>query len=132
IFVLNDPYAGGTHLNDITFTMPVFSDGILIGFAVSRGHWMDLGGGAAGGQAFFGTHIAGEGLRLPPLRLFGNYQRNQDILAIILNNTRTPPYFRCDLQAHVGALRGAEHELRRALYLHDALPVLSSRNAVVR
>jgi N-methylhydantoinase B/oxoprolinase/acetone carboxylase alpha subunit len=115
IFVLNDPYAGGTHLNDITFTMPVFSDAVLIGFAVSRGHWMDLGGGAAGGQAFFGTHIAGEGLRLPPLRLFENYQVNQDILAIILNNTRTPQYVRGDLQAHLGALRGAEQELRRAV-----------------
>jgi len=115
IFVLNDPYAGGTHLNDITFTMPVFSEETLIGFAVSRGHWMDLGGGAAGGQAFFGTHIAGEGLRLPPLRLFENYQVNSDILAIILNNTRTPQYVRGDLQAHVGALRGAEQELRRAV-----------------
>ncbi len=50
IIALNDPYQGGTHTNDITFTMPVFHEQELLGFAVSRGHWMDLGGGAAGGM----------------------------------------------------------------------------------
>ena len=113
VLVVNDPYQGGTHINDITFTMPVFHSGELIGFAVSRGHWMDLGGGAAGGQAF-GTHIAAEGLRLPPLKMFENYSVNEDLLAIILNNTRTPHFVRGDLQAHFGCLRGAEQELQRA------------------
>ncbi len=112
IFVLNDPYEGGTHLNDMTFTMPIFYEGEILGFAVSRGHWTDLGGGAAGGQAF-GTHIAGEGLRLPPLRMYENYQVNDDLLRIITNNTRTPQYIKGDLQAHLGALRVAEAELQR-------------------
>ena len=71
------------------FILPIFHGDSLLGFAVSRGHWMDLGGGAAGGQSF-GTHIAGEGLRLPPLKLYENYEVNQDLLEIILNNTRTP------------------------------------------
>lgn len=112
IFVLNDPYSGGTHLNDMTFTMPVFHDGHILGFAVSRGHWTDVGGGAAGGQAF-GTHIAGEGLRLPPLRMYENYRVNEDLLRIIVNNTRTPQYIKGDLQAHFAALRVAEAELQR-------------------
>ncbi|HZO82152.1 MAG TPA: hydantoinase B/oxoprolinase family protein [Candidatus Binataceae bacterium] len=112
IFVLNDPYSGGTHLNDMTFTMPVFHDGDILGFAVSRGHWTDVGGGAAGGQAF-GTHIAGEGLRLPPLRMYENYRVNEDLLRIIVNNTRTPQYIKGDLQAHFAALRVAETELQR-------------------
>jgi N-methylhydantoinase B len=112
IFVLNDPYDGGTHLNDMTFTMPVFYEGDLLGFAVSRGHWTDVGGGAAGGQAF-GTHIAGEGLRLPPLRMYENYRVNDDLLRIIINNTRTPQYIKGDLQAHLAALRVAEAELQR-------------------
>lgn len=113
VLVVNDPYQGGTHMNDISFIMPIFHTGELIGFAVSRGHWMDLGGGAAGGQSF-GTHIAAEGLRLPPLRMYENYQVNEDLLAIILNNTRTPHFVRGDLQAHFGCLRGAEQELQRA------------------
>ena len=57
IVALNDPYQGGTHINDITFVMPIFHETVLVGFAVSRGHWMDLGGGAAGGMSF-STHIA--------------------------------------------------------------------------
>jgi N-methylhydantoinase B/oxoprolinase/acetone carboxylase alpha subunit len=113
VIVLNDPYEGGTHLNDITFTMPIFYRGRILGFAVSRGHWTDLGGGAAGGQAF-GTHIAAEGLRLPPIKLFENYTINEDFRRIIMNNTRTPQYVEGDIQAHLGALRAAEAELQRA------------------
>ena len=113
VITLNDPYRGGTHINDITFTMPVFFEGELLGFAVSRGHWMDLGGGAAGGQSF-GTHVAAEGLRLPPIKIYENYKINEDFLAIIMNNTRTPHFVKGDLQAHLGALKSAEVELQRA------------------
>lgn len=113
VIALNDPYQGGTHINDITFTMPMFHEGVLVGFAVSRGHWMDLGGGAAGGMSF-STHIAAEGLRLPPIKLYQNYEINEDFLAIIMNNTRTPFYIKGDLQAHLGALKAAESELARA------------------
>jgi N-methylhydantoinase B len=112
VIALNDPYQGGTHTNDITFTMPMFHEGILMGFAVSRGHWMDLGGGGAGGQGF-GTHIASEGLRLPPLMLYKNYKINEEYLAIIMNNTRTPHYVKGDLQAHIAALQNAEAEIQR-------------------
>jgi len=112
VIALNDRYQGGTHINDITFTMPIFLDGELLGFAVSRGHWMDLGGGAAGGQAF-GTHVAGEGLRLPPTKLYENYEIRGEILDIIVSNTRTPHFIRGDLQGHLGALKAAEAELQR-------------------
>lgn len=97
VIALNDPYQGGTHINDITFVMPIFFEEKIIGFAVSRGHWMDLGGGAAGGQSF-GTHVAAEGLRLPPIKLYSDYKINEDFLAIIMNNTRTPFFVKGDLQ----------------------------------
>jgi N-methylhydantoinase B len=114
VIALNDPYQGGTHTNDITFTMPIFYKNEIIGFAVSRGHWMDLGGGAAGGMSF-STHIAAEGLRLPPIKLYENYEINRDYLAIIMNNTRTPFYIKGDLQAHLGALKSAEQEVVRTV-----------------
>lgn len=114
VYVVNDPYKGGTHINDITFLMPLFFAGDVIGFGVSRGHWMDLGGGAAGGQAFGGTHIAGEGLRLPPLKLYDAGKVREDLLAIMLNNTRTPHFVKGDLQAHVGCLKAAQQEMERA------------------
>ncbi|MEX2482081.1 MAG: hydantoinase B/oxoprolinase family protein [Gammaproteobacteria bacterium] len=114
VYIVNDPYQGGTHINDITFMMPIFFDGDILAFAVSRGHWMDLGGGAAGGQAFGGTHIAGEGLRLPPLKLYEAGQVREDLLAIIMNNTRTPHFVKGDMQAHVGCLKAAQQEMERA------------------
>jgi N-methylhydantoinase B len=114
VYVVNDPYKGGTHINDITFMMPIFYDNEIIGFSVSRGHWMDLGGGAAGGQAFGGTHIAGEGLRLPPLKLYDQGTVRDDLLAIIMNNTRTPHFIKGDMQAHVGCLKAAQQEMERA------------------
>ena len=114
VYVVNDPYKGGTHINDMTFMMPIFFESEILGFAVSRGHWMDLGGGAAGGQAMDGTHIAGEGLRLPPLKIFSEGEVNQDILDIILNNTRTPHFVKGDLQAHVGCLKAADTEMKAA------------------
>jgi len=130
IIALNDPYQGGTHIPDITFIMPIFNDKELIGFAVSRGHWMDLGGGAAGGMGF-GTHIAGEGLRLPPIKLYENYQINEDYLAIIMNNTRTPFFVRGDLQAHLGALKSAEEELQRAVQRYGTATVLDTMDALI-
>lgn len=114
VVILNDPFAGGTHIPDTTFTMPIFSGDELVGYAVSRGHWQDLGGGAAGGQSF-GTHIAGEGLRIPPLKLFNEYQVNEDLLALIKNNTRCPEYIEGDVQAHMGALKVAEQEFHRGI-----------------
>ena len=113
VVILNDPFAGGTHIPDTTFMMPIYIGAELLGFAVSRGHWQDLGGGAAGGQSF-GTHIAGEGLRIPPLKLFNGYQINEDLLALIKNNTRCPQYIDGDIQAHMGALKVAEQEYGRA------------------
>lgn len=113
VLIVNDPYQGGTHINDISFIKPFFYKHELIGYGVSRGHWMDLGGGGAGGQAF-STHIAAEGLRLPPLKIFSEGKINNDVLSIILNNTRTPHFVKGDLQAHLGCLKGAEEELIRA------------------
>jgi len=114
IVCVNDPYKGGTHINDITFLTPIYFEKELLGFAVSRGHWMDLGGGAAGGQAFAGTHIAGEGLRLPPVKVYERGVMREDIVEIMVNNTRTPHFVKGDLQAHVGCLRAAEQEMQRA------------------
>jgi N-methylhydantoinase B len=131
VIVLNDPYEGGTHINDVTLTMPVFHDGYLIGFAVSRGHWMDLGGGGPGGQGF-GTHVAGEGLRLPPLKLYENYEINRDLLEILLRNTRTPHYVKGDLQAHMGALLAAEEELRATASKYGRETLLRGMDQMIR
>jgi N-methylhydantoinase B/oxoprolinase/acetone carboxylase alpha subunit len=111
IVLLNDPYRGGTHLSDVTFTMPVFVDDALIGFAASRGHWLDLGGAAPGGMVANATHIVQEGLRIPPVKIYEGGELNQDVHAILKANTRVPAYIDGDLRAHLSALKTAEREL---------------------
>ena len=67
--VVNDPFAGGTHLNDVTFVAPVFADdGTLLGWAANRAHHADLGGMAPGSMPPDATEIFQEGLRIPPVR----------------------------------------------------------------
>ena len=119
VVILNDPYRGGTHTPDVTMTLPVYADGELIAFTASRAHWTDLGGG---GQAF-STHIAAEGLRLPPLKLVEAGELNTDLVDIIRNQSRVPQYVDGDVNAQLGALSAGEAELLRLIdrYGHETL-----------
>lgn len=106
VIVLNDPYMGGTHTPDVTLTAPIFFNGEIIAYAVSRAHWTDVGQG-------MDTHIAGEGLRLPPAKLVSAGHLNQGLVAIIKNMTRTPQYVEGDIQAQLGALWAGRDEVLR-------------------
>lgn len=106
VIILNDPYNGGTHTNDVTMTMPVFYENELLGFAVSRAHWTDVGGG-------FSTHVTGEGLIISPQLLYKNGKPNKELIELIKNNSRTPDYVEGDIQAQMGALQAAKSELIR-------------------
>lgn len=113
IVLLNDPYNGGTHINDVTWTQPIFdSSDELLGFGVSRGHWTDLGGGGPGGQSW-GTHLAEEGLRIPPSMIVEDGELNETLVGMLKNNTRVPQYIEGDIQAHRAALSAAKTELHR-------------------
>lgn len=130
VVILNDPYQGGTHTNDVTLTTPVYFRDTLIGFAVSRAHWTDVGGGGAGGQAF-ASHIAAEGLRLPPLKLCNEYRLDQDILQILKHASRTPQYVEGDIYAQLGALKAAEEELQRLAQRYGPETVIAATEAVI-
>jgi N-methylhydantoinase B/oxoprolinase/acetone carboxylase alpha subunit len=98
--VVNDPFAGGTHLNDITFVAPAFApDGTLVGWAANRAHHADLGGMAPGSLPPDATEIYQEGLRIPAVRW------TPDVEAIVVASSRTPDERRGDLDAQVGANR---------------------------
>lgn len=96
-YVVNDPFAGGTHLNDITVVAPCIVDGRLLGWAANRAHHADVGGAAPGSIPADATEIFEEGLRLPPVRLA------DDVRAILFANSRTPEERAGDLDAQVGA-----------------------------
>ncbi|MDQ1374500.1 MAG: N-methylhydantoinase [Actinomycetota bacterium] len=95
--ILNDPFAGGTHLNDITLVAPCWVDGRLIGWAANRAHHADVGGMAPGSMPPDAVEIQQEGLRIPPVRL------TDEVMAIVLAASRTPDERRGDLDAQVGA-----------------------------
>jgi N-methylhydantoinase B len=113
--ILNDPYLGGTHLPDVTMVSPVFHSEAgrrrLIGFVASRAHQADIGGMAPGSMPL-ATELVQEGLIIPPLKLYRRGKLNQEALALILRNVRTPEERRGDLQAQVAAQRTGEVRLR--------------------
>jgi N-methylhydantoinase B/oxoprolinase/acetone carboxylase alpha subunit len=94
---LNDPFAGGTHLNDLTLVAPCFVDGRLVGWAANRAHHADVGGMAPGSIPAAATEVQQEGLRIPPVLLTG------EVEAILFANSRTPEERRGDLDAQRGA-----------------------------
>ncbi|HEX7167076.1 MAG TPA: hydantoinase B/oxoprolinase family protein [Acidimicrobiales bacterium] len=95
--ILNDPFAGGTHLNDVTLVTPCFVDGRLLGWAANRAHHADVGGMVPGSIPPDATEIQQEGLRLPPVLL------TSAIVDVFLANSRTPDERRGDLDAQLGA-----------------------------
>ena len=106
MFIHNDPYFGGSHLPDVNVVTPAFHDGALLGFACVRAHWPDVGSATPGSYGAT-TEIFGEGLRLPPVRLYRGGELNRDVDAIIFANVRTPEERRGDLRAQIAAnLRG--------------------------
>lgn len=108
VVILNDPYRGGTHNMDVTFVTPVFWEGKLIAYACSRGHWQDMGGKAASSESPTAVHIAEEGLRLPPTKIFIKNEPVTWLIDIIRNNTRAPYFIDGDIRAHIGALNTAQ------------------------
>lgn len=95
--LLNDPFAGGTHLNDLTLVAPVHVGGRLVGWVANRAHHADVGGAAPGSLPADAVEVFQEGLRLPPVVL------DDGVRAVLFANSRTPEERRGDLDAQVGA-----------------------------
>ena len=91
VVILNDPYAGGTHLPDITLVLPVFVDHLPepVFYVAARAHHADVGGTFAGSMGP-GREIFQEGIRIPPIRIVRGGKIDQEVLSLILHNVRTP------------------------------------------
>ena len=104
LYLLNDPYVGATHLNDIKIVKPIFRDGKLFCYLASVGHWLDVGGNVAGNYNPTASDIMQEGVRIPPVKFADRGAINQDIVDILLANGRLPGSNYGDLNAQLGAL----------------------------
>ncbi|MFW7342148.1 hydantoinase B/oxoprolinase family protein [Pollutimonas sp. H1-120] len=103
VYMMNDPYLGGTHLPDIGIVMPIFCQGELIAFSGSMTHHQDIGGMTAGSVPTNATEIFQEGLRLPPLQLRSGSEMNESIVKIMRLNSRIPDVFIGDIHAQISA-----------------------------
>jgi N-methylhydantoinase B len=113
VVVLNDPFAGGTHLPDVTVVSPVFARGARRPFAyvANRAHHADIGGMSPGSMPL-ASDIFQEGLRLPPVKLVARGRLVDDVVALFLANTRVPAEREGDLRAQWAALRVGTDRLR--------------------
>jgi N-methylhydantoinase B len=127
IYVTNDAYLTGSHLNHMTFTLPIFSDSELVGFACCMAHWIDIGG-TLGGMT---TDIYSEGLQLPILKYQSEGRVSTDIEEIIKMNVRMPARAMGDLRAQVTAVKTGEKRFAELIGRYGKDAVLQSIAAIM-
>jgi N-methylhydantoinase B len=115
IFLHNDPYTGGTHLNDVALIHPVFVEGKLSFFPVIRAHWGDVGGITPGSISGCSTEIFQEGVRIPLIRVFSRGKPDRNVLDLLFLNMRVPYEREGDLEAILGTCAIAETRIRELI-----------------
>ena len=113
IFLINDPYVGGTHFSDTRVLLPVFYDGELIAWSQANGHWADMGGSVPGSFDVAAKDMFKEGIRVPPVKIWRKGEHCLDVAKLIAKNTRDPEAIIGDMDAQTQATRIAERELLR-------------------
>jgi N-methylhydantoinase B len=111
VFVSNVPYDSGTHLNDVTLIMPITFNEKRLGFAVSKGHWSEVGGMHFGSWTSDSTEIYQEGIQLPCVKLYKKGKPNNDVIDIIKYNSRLPDFVIGDMEAQVASMRVARRRI---------------------
>ncbi|WP_299726534.1 hydantoinase B/oxoprolinase family protein [uncultured Tateyamaria sp.] len=133
IYIVNDPYLGGTHLMDVRFAKPFYREGEIFCWLSNTGHWPDTGGAVPGGFSASATSVEQEGLRLPPVRLFKEGVLDPEIYSIICSNIRVADQRIGDVKAQAAALTVGEERLNALLdrygddVVQEAIAELRSR-----
>ena len=126
VYIVNDPYLGGTHLMDVRFAMPFYYKGELFSWLSNTGHWPDIGGAVPGGFSANATAVEQEGLRLPPVKLVKRGEMDPEIYAIICSNIRIADQRIGDIRAQVAALKVGARQLAALLDRYGADTVKST------
>ena len=127
IYVTNDSYLTGSHLNHVTLTLPIFHKGALVGFSCCMAHWLDIGG-VLGGMT---TDIYSEGLQIPILKLHDRGKVNETLVEIIRQNVRLPPRAMGDLRAQVTAVKTGERRFLQLIERYGRDAVLGSIRTIM-
>ena len=130
VFIFNDAHIGGTHLSDMRLVRPYFHDGQLFCYLASVGHWHDVGGAVPGNYNPSATDVFQEAFVLPPVRLARAGEVCQDIIDILLRNTRLPQSAQGDLNGQLGALDLGVQRMNELLGQYGPLTVSSTLTAL--
>lgn len=130
VFCVNDPYRGGTHFNDVRIVRPIFHEGEIIALAMSNGHWADVGGSVPGSFDIAAKEHFGEGLRIPPVRIWSHGRYLADVAGLILSNSRAPADTEGDLKAQAEATAVCEREILRLVDRYGRQTVLTGMDEV--
>src|SRR5436190_5906153 len=112
VYIVNDPYDGGTHLPDVTIVAPVFYDGRVVALSATMAHHQDIGGKSPGSTPPDAGEIFAEGLRIPLLKLYSAGRVNETFMALMRANVRLPDMFEGDLGAQLAACHTGARLLR--------------------
>jgi N-methylhydantoinase B len=118
-YIFNDPYDGGTHLNDFRLVRPVIRNGKVFVWLASVGHWLDVGGNVPGNFNAKATESFQEGFRIPPVKLIRGGVLQQDVIDILSANSRVPQSNWGDLNGQLNALDLGERRLNALLDEHS-------------
>ncbi|MEH7393005.1 hydantoinase B/oxoprolinase family protein [Bacillus sp. JJ1503] len=114
VYILNDSYIGGTHLNDVTVFSPIFLEGELVGFTANRAHWLDIGSKDPG-YPMDATSIYQEGIRIPPTKIYDQGKPIEDVIRLIVSNNRFREAALGDLNAQIAACRTGEKRFKELI-----------------
>ncbi|WP_066291634.1 hydantoinase B/oxoprolinase family protein [Bacillus sp. FJAT-29937] len=114
VYILNDSYIGGTHLNDVTVFSPIFFEGELVGFTANRAHWLDIGSKDPG-YPMDATSIYQEGIRIPPTKIYDQGKPIEDVIRLIVSNNRFREAALGDLNAQIAACRTGEKRFKELI-----------------
>jgi N-methylhydantoinase B len=129
VYLINDSYLAGSHLNDVSVFTPIFFERDLVGYAASKTHWMDIGA-MEPSQTMAGTEIWQEGYRLGPTRIVRRGRVNRELMALLEDNSRLPKSIRGDFLAQMAACRTGEQRLIE-VYSRFGRPVVGSAVAQI-
>ncbi|MGB6536515.1 MAG: hydantoinase B/oxoprolinase family protein [Xanthobacteraceae bacterium] len=127
IYVTNDSYLTGSHLNHVTLTLPIFYKKALVGFSCCMAHWLDIGGTLGG----ITTDIFSEGLQIPILKLHDRGEPNETLIDLIRQNMRLPSRAMGDLRAQIIAVKTGERRFLELVERYGRDAVLRSIDAIM-
>jgi N-methylhydantoinase B len=127
ILLTNDAYITGSHLNHMTFTVPIFHEGELVAFSCCMAHWPDVGGTPDGST----TDIFSEGLQMPIVKIYRRGEINEELVSIIKANVRLPNRAMGDFRAQVAAVKTGEKRFVELLRKYGRNDVLGAIEAIM-